>query len=384
MPAPSVPTAPRTPPGNALLVVCFLAVIALPLAANLAGRDGADPAAENRELASFPHFEARWSSIAALPSAFGAWFDDHFGFRSSLVRWYGESRLFWLGVSPSTTVVKGRDGWFFYADDEGMTDYVDEQPLTPEAIANWRAAVVDARDWLRARGVAYVFVVAPDKHVIYPEEVPASIARIGSVSRMDQLFKALDDAGIATVDSRPALEEAKRHERVFQKTDTHWNERGAFAAYQQIIEAVRRQVPRVPSPWTRGDFEATTDERPGMDLAGMMGLTRVLREKDLTLTPIRPRQAKVIEPAGAAASAEEGRVVTEIPGSALPRAVIFRDSFFSAVAPFSSEHFSRAVYLWQNDFDADAVLKEQPAVVIQEIVGRHLYNFIPSPELVPR
>jgi hypothetical protein len=73
----------------------------------------------------------------------------------------------------------------------------------------------------------------------------------------------------------------------------------------------------------------------------------------------------------------------EIPGSTLPRAVIFRDSFFSSVVPFTSEHFSRAVYLWQNDFDAEVVQHEHPDVVIQEIVGRHLYNFIPSPELVP-
>jgi hypothetical protein len=48
-----------------------------------------------------------------------------------------------------------------------------------------------------------------------------------------------------------------------------------------------------------------------------------------------------------------------------------------------SEHFSRVVYLWQNDFDADAVIKERADVVIQEIVGRHLHNFIPTPELVP-
>ena len=80
----------------------------------------------------------------------------------------------------------------------------------------------------------------------------------------------------------------------------------------------------------------------------------------------------------------EPRLVTEIPGSRLPRALIFRDSFASRLVPFLSEHFSRAVYLWQNDFDANAVLSENPDVVIQEIVGRHLYNFIPSPELVPQ
>ena len=75
--------------------------------------------------------------------------------------------------------------------------------------------------------------------------------------------------------------------------------------------------------------------------------------------------------------------MTEIDDPSLPRAVIFRDSFVSRLVPFLSEHFSRAVYLWQNDFDAAAVEHEHPDVVIQEIVGRHLYNFIPSPELVP-
>ena len=117
----------------------------------------------------------------------------------------------------------------------------------------------------------------------------------------------------------------------------------------------------------------------------MIGLTRVLHETDLTLDA---------DPAAAgdgsssrrapSATAEEGYLVTEIPGSTLPRAVIFRDSFTSRLAPFLSEHFSRAVYLWQNDFDADVVSREHPDVVIQEIVGRHLYEFIPSPELVPR
>jgi hypothetical protein len=109
-----------------------------------------------------------------------------------------------------------------------------------------------------------------------------------------------------------------------------------------------------------------------------------LREVDMTLVPKRRRLARVIEPAGGAPTDEVGFLITEINDPSLPRAVIFRDSFTSQLVPFLSEHFSRAVYLWQNDFDADVVSKEHPDVVIQEIVGRHLYNFIPSPELVPR
>jgi hypothetical protein len=92
----------------------------------------------------------------------------------------------------------------------------------------------------------------------------------------------------------------------------------------------------------------------------------------------------VIEPSGADPMAQVGRLVTEINDPRLPRAVIFRDSFSSRLVPFLSEHFSRAVYVWQNDFDTTAILEERPNVVIQEIVSRHLYTFLASPELVPR
>ena len=148
-----------------LLALAFVAMISLPLAANIAGRDGADPEAENRELATFPSFASR--SVADFGGGLAQltrWFDDHFGFRSTLIRWYGEERLFGLGVSPSAAVVKGADGWFFYADDNAIDDYASPAPMTPDAIANWRRAVLAARDWLRGRGVAYVFTIAPDKH----------------------------------------------------------------------------------------------------------------------------------------------------------------------------------------------------------------------------
>jgi len=213
--------------------------------------------------------------------------------------------------------------------------------------------------------------------------MPRTIARVGEISRADQLFTALQDTGVA-VDVRGAVLDAKSRERVYQRTDTHWNDRGALAAYQQIIKTVRARVPATPPAWERRDFSPVTRSIAGLDLAGMMGLTRVLGEEDLTLVPRHPRRARVVEPAGAKETDELGRLVTEVGDPSLPRAVIFRDSFTSHLVPFLSEHLSRAVYLWQNDFDADVVTKEHPDVVIQQIVGRHLYNFIPSPELVPQ
>jgi hypothetical protein len=114
----------------------------------------------------------------------------------------------------------------------------------------------------------------------------------------------------------------------------------------------------------------------------MMGLTRALHELNLTLVPKRQRLAMVVDPPGAPLTAELGRIVTEIPGSHLPRAVVFRDSFTTALAPFLAEHFSRAVFLWQKDFVPEQVIEEGADVVIYEIAGRHLYDFVASPTLI--
>jgi alginate O-acetyltransferase complex protein AlgJ len=373
----------RRGPWDAILTVLFVAIISLPLAANLGGHDGADPEAENRELASMPHLTASRRSIVAYTEGFGRWFEDHFGFRAALVRWYGESRYFWLGVSPSPAVIKGRDGWLFYADDGGAEDATNESLLEPGELEAWRASLIKTRDWLHRRGIAYVFTIAPDKHVVYPENLPSTLNRVNLMSRGDQLEKVCREAAIPVADLRAAVAAAKQPDRIYFKTDTHWNDRGAFVAYRQIIAAVRTQAPLVPEAWTRDDFVPAEREIEGQDLARMIGLMRVLREMDLTLVARRIRHAQVVEPAGAPPTAEEGRLVTEIPGSTLPRAVVFRDSFASRLVPFLSEHFSRAVYLWQNDFDSDVIEQEHPDVVIQEIVSRHLYVFTPSPELIP-
>jgi hypothetical protein len=382
---PPVPAGARTYPTleQFALIVAFLSIIAMPLASNLASRVTANPA-ENSEVASMPPIGRTVRSVVQFPSEFGHWFDSHFGFRARLIRWYGVSRLFGLRVSPSARVIKGQDGWFFLASEGGVEDYANHTPMPSRRLDAWRDMIVGTNAWLRSKRIAYVFTIAPDKHVIYPEEMPPSIHQLGATSRTDQVFAVLSMTDVPAIDVRPALLRGKARERLYQKTDTHWNDRGAFIAYQQILDAVRRQVPAVPPAWSRDDFEASEQVTPGQDLARMMGLMLDLHETDLGLLPRRSRQARVVDPPGASLDGEQPRIVTEIPGSSLPRAVVLRDSFTSKLAPFLSEHFSRVVYLWQRDIDEDLVRKEHPDVVIQEVVGRFLSMFTPTPPTLPR
>jgi hypothetical protein len=358
------------------LIAVFLLMLVLPPLGTIAGLQRATPEEENRPLASFPTLQMTWASWRAFPDAFTRYFEDNFAFRPALVRWQAAARVKALGVSPSTAVVKGRDGWWFYADDGAMQDYAEVRPFTVEELEGWRHALQDTSDWLAARGIAYLFVLAPDKHQVYPEYMPAAIRPAGR-SRIDQLVEHLGRySTVRVLDLRPALERAKAGDRIYHRTDTHWNELGAFAAYTAIVDALSQARPDL-RPMPPALFSPHHVRSDGLDLARMMRLTHVLEEDDVTLEWRRPRQASVVEPLQPNPNGIDARIVTTAPDAALPRAVVFRDSFASAVIPFLAEHFSRALYLWQHNVDPAAIDAERPDVVVHEIVGRRLSTLTP-------
>jgi alginate O-acetyltransferase complex protein AlgJ len=367
------------------LVAIFLVALCLPLAGMVLHLDHDPPSAENRTLAPRPRWQWDTASLRSLPDQFTRYFEDHFAFRQRLVRWQASVRLHALRVSPSEAVIRGRDGWLFYADDGAMEDYAEARPFTGAELEAWRRTLQDTTDWLRAQGIAYLFVISPDKHVIYQEYMPATIRR-AQISRIEQLVSHLrTHSTVRVLDLRPALLAAKAQERIYHRTDTHWNDRGAFIGYQQIVEALATDVPALARP-ARSAFEPRVVRSAGLDLAGMIGLTNVLDEDDLVLVPRRPVVARILEPPDPNPRLMHARIVTEARHRG-PRAVVFMDSFGAGLVRFLSEDFSRAVYLWQNNMDPEIVRQERPQVVIQEWVGRRLatqapYN--PVPEMSAR
>jgi hypothetical protein len=69
----------------------------------------------------------------------------------------------------------------------------------------------------------------------------------------------------------------------------------------------------------------------------------------------------------------------------LPKAVLFRDSFFTKLVPFFAPHFRRSVYYWQYKFDCAVIDQEKPDIVIQQIAERELMKIQPTnpPEIQP-
>lgn len=357
--------APRAPARgvDAAVILAFVLAIAVPGILGVVAVASAPLPDASEEQAKLP-------APLALAGRARASFEERFGFRKTLIRWHSRIKLQLLGVSPSPTVLVGRDGWLFYADDGALKDYVSETPYGDDDLARWQHDLEDTRDWLRARAVAYLFVIVPDKHVVYPQYMPDTVRPLHERRRVDQVVEWMRaHSDVPVLDLRGPLSERAKVERVYHLTDSHWNERGALVGYREIEARLKALVAGFDTAAPAG-FSPVERDGPGQDLARMLGIENVVGEHILGLRPLTPRVARVVSPTPYDPGFGEWKIATERPDTGRPRAVIFRDSFGSALLPFLAEDFSRAFFVWQGNVDRDVVLQERPQVVIQEMASR--------------
>lgn len=419
-------TAPRAKQvADRLLVGLFLAAVWLPLIGQTFAPDRTAGRQEKRQLAPLPHLAWTRASIAAFPRAFEAYYNDHFGFRSFLIREHIRLRFSWLGSLSDTEVLVGKDGWLYFRGAGAMDYYSATSPLSAKALEGWQRCLEERRDWLAERDAAYLVVFVPIKPTIYPEHLPDSIQRLREDSRLDQLMDYLRArSDLHVLDLRDALLAAKAEYQVYYRTDSHWNELGAYVGYRRIVEALQKILP-LPGPLPLSSFRVDYRTRPGGDLATMVGMRDTFSEKAPHLTPIRPWRVRPEQAIGYSTLVEafadtygvpapEGgeqavrkRAVLRRPSARdrfilakpdlylymavekdddrLPTAVVFHDSFTAErLYYFLSDDFRRIVFLWNETvdaamtFDTALVERERPDVVIHEMAERVLMSDPPA------
>jgi hypothetical protein len=355
----------------------FLLLLWLPLGVTFFTRDTSESAVsttEQRSLEALPELELSRESLSALPGALERYYDDHLGLRDPLIRAWAWLHMRGLGVSSSDKLIVGRDGWLFFGHENAVAQYRGVARFDDEALDRWARVLEQRTRWLAARDIDYLLVLVPNKHRQYGQYMPASLPRASDVSQLDQLVERLSrDGRVPFLDLRDALDAAARKARVYHKTDTHWNDLGAYAAYRAILERLHAIDPRL-APLPPVAVRPYTRTRPGMGLARIVGLSRALPEESFELAVVEPRAE--VHPKRRAVL--EDRMRRQLPfglgtgDDRLPKAVVFRDSFSDALVPLLSESFSRVVWVWERDVDPRVVEAERPDVVIQEIAERFL------------
>lgn len=367
---------------DTLLLVAFVAALAMPAAVMTMGPRGGDVAVTGEKLAPLPSLPRGGRAWAELPGGLRAWFRDRFGLRQLLIHWNAKLQVHALGVTSSPQVVLGRDRWLYYAGERNVEDYRAVDPFSASDLEKYRVAIEHWHAFLDARGIPLVLVVAPNKSTVYPEHLPAWMTRVGPETRTDQLVRHLRErSGIEVLDLRPWVIEAKTWgPPLFFRTDTHWNALGAFAGYRGLATRLATIFPRVRVP-EAAEYELRIHPAPGGDMARFLALPE-LDDEAVSLVPATPAPDRG---AGAEAQAKlqdmryVSRGATDRAGAPIVRALIFHDSFAGALMPYLGDLFGHAEYRWSRKFDYDLVEREHPEVVVFEVVERALMAWTPDP-----
>jgi hypothetical protein len=359
------------------LILAFLVFLWLPAADTFLHLDPAPSPNENRTLAAFPPFQPSLAGVREYLAGLETYFNDHFGFRRTLVR-IGQ-RWKWVVFHDTrlATVLMGKGDWLFFSDGRMADDISGMRPFREAQLEAWRTLLTGRRDWLRARGIRYLFVIPPDKQSIYPEHLPDwLLSRAGPPRRIDQFLAYMRErSDVPILDLRETLIEAKKAGEIYLHTDTHWNERGALAASRRIVRELNA-LGIAATAVDAASFQEAPVSGPGGDLALMLGQENFLPENNaplLTPLPSLPRMetrmdADIIPKKWIPGT--EPRV-SENPG-ATGKVVLFRDSYATAMMKFLGHSFGRTVYVWQQNWDKGFIERERPDVVIDEMLERFL------------
>jgi hypothetical protein len=354
---------------DAVLVAVFLLGMAAYAAASLSAA-----VADQRGLTA-----AAAQTWRPLPARVEDHFNHHLAGRSALVDAHAKLKVDWLGASPNPTVLLGADGWLFLHHNAAAGYLKAGDPAAAGRAAAWAAALSSRRHWLADRGIRFLAVAAPDKQSVYPEFVPGVGRRYGPAPLDDVLAASERDPDLHVLDLRGPLRDAKPSGPVYLKTDTHWNDRGAYAGYAATGRALARwYADLAPAP---ADICESGPPRSG-DLARLVGRYGQMTETPPVLSRRGPRPARVTpeEPAyrrEPAVAHVEPRVWSG-GDPAGPRVVLLCDSFANDLyCDLLAQHCPRLVRVGAYGPQEDLIDRERPDVVISLFVERMIEGYAP-------
>ena len=263
--------------------------------------------------------------------------------------------------------MRGQHGRLFLANDtnEVILQHSGERRFGEDELRLWRE-LLDARmDWLGELGIPYFFMVPPNAHSVYPEDLPEGIAsaperpvhqlmrHLGGTGSQARLMYPLDDMLAAKPD--PLL---------YSRTDPHWSGRGAFVAYRRLLTEVEREVRlhRVPPANVRFVEVLQTGE---------LGFKVEPEEESVEVyAQVARPQAWLLHDN---LVVNVGKlIVTECPAAPDTTCVLLGDSFANHMLPFLAASFRRLVFAQIPTLDRALVLEERPDVVITLLNERFL------------
>lgn len=342
-----------------VLGICLLPLLAM-------GVRGQQGGAENRTLASTPEpFDKEglhWEYLSEM----GAYFEDHFAFRSELVALDAWIRTTVFGVSPVSDVIAGENGWLYYA--ATLDDFQHKNSVSDRMLFNIAHNVSLMQRYTESLGMEFLFTIAPNKNSLYGENMPQRLCyQVAAESDTDRLIFWLEREQINYVDLFSLFRE--QEEVLYYQRDSHWNRKGAVMVYNALLDACGKEHETYENSQTKivngyyGDLNRMlfpTGGRTEQDIYYMGGNEWAYSKGE---------------------SVEDSLIITESEEGS-QTLLMYRDSFGNSLLPLLAGEYSQGVFSKIVPYTMTDLAVYWPDVVIVEKVERHLPTLAEVPPLM--
>jgi alginate O-acetyltransferase complex protein AlgJ len=264
-----------------------------------------------------------------------------------------------------TNVVNGKNGFLFLAGDQNavIKQHTGERLLKDRQLAKWQMVFSNRKRSLEIKGIELYLQIVPDKHPVYPEHLPDEFQLINK--RNIDLFLEYVEPVLEERVNYPlsAIVSASDQQQVYFKRDSHWTDRGAYIAYLDLMEIIKKDLP---------DISILKDPlfNPGTfrgDLARLSGVeadeaTEVFNEVPGVKTIFNNKVKNT------------GRIKIFTNSQAINNKTIlvFGSSSTLYTLKFLTHDFKNVIFYWSGNFDHAAINHYKPDLIINQIRERHL------------
>lgn len=355
---------------SAVFVFFFLFFLLLPLSlwAVQGGSYGKSVEySEYREKSEQPPLSLLFSRPKKYLKKFSLFFQDNLPLRSLFLRFHTDFHHHLLRESGVSKVLLGVEGWLFFQDSFLKRFYQEVDTDWKKKAVTWRKIVERKENFLASRGSRYLFVVAPNKHSVYPEYLGTQRYSEMKWGRLESLIEVFSNTSSPVIFLREPLRNSKSRGLLYFRTDTHWTNLGATLAAREMASTLELSLPILPN-------KSSTPEQFVGDLSQIWGKHSRFSET-VYMPELLPCQKQGVEKSYEFQAREPLRVRRFSCGKGAKTVLLFADSFgeglLAPLAGVSHTLFSAKQFPSYYEFNF-LVEKLQPDIVIEMYVERML------------
>lgn len=355
-----------------LVIATFGLLLLLPTLSIIFGFTSNDNNLEKREMAKMPKFE----SFISFPNEFEKYYNDNFGLRNYMIEFSSKIKINLFNTSPKPELVQfGNEKFLFYNsfEDEIFKSYTRTDLISEDDLNLMYKKLNNRRIDLSNKNIKYLFGFWPNKHTIYPENLPSSMSMQikDTISLADQITNYFTKKRLLFFDVRADLKTSKNNGDLYRKLDSHWNAYGAYRAYEAFCKETYSIIGLTPH--NLDEFNISAKVSTEGDLVKMLGVKSIFGFNDVLPVYTIKDKSKEYDLSYGTGNLTGTLITKRKIKENTPKVLIFRDSFSSALIQFLSLHFDEVIYT-SSTYDEDLIDLVKPDIVISCRAERYILS----------